>query len=181
MTTSERRDHVAEILEAWRIEHPNLDTSPIGIFGRITRIERHKNQALRAVYRAHGIDGGEYNVLAALRRAGPAYQMTPTALYRSVLVGSATMTERLDRLERRKHIQRHHATGDRRSILVELTSRGRTLIDQAVIDLVAAEAALLDRLTTDEQATLSTLLATLAVQLEHPDQTPPRKPTPITD
>src|SRR5215469_10178840 len=126
----EQRDHVAEILDAWRTEQPALDVSPVAIFGRITRIDRYQAMAMREVYRRHRIDAGEYDVLAALRRSGPGYRLTPTELYRSVLVTSATMTERLDRLERRKLIQRHPAARDRRSVYVELTAEGRAVIDQ---------------------------------------------------
>ena len=97
---------MAAILDAWRAERPGLDVSPVAIFGRITRIERYQAAALREVWRRHQVDSGEYDVLAALYRSGPDHRLTPTELYRSVLVSSATMTERLDRLERRGLITR---------------------------------------------------------------------------
>jgi len=159
-------DHVARILDAWRAERPDRDPSPVAIFGRITRIERFKDRALRPVYRRHGIDSGEYDVLAALRRSGAPYQLTPTELYRDTIVTSATMTERLDRLEQRRLIRRQPAPGDRRSILVTLTPQGQTLIDRASGDLLAAEATLLEGLTPGERSTLATLLAALAHALE---------------
>ena len=71
------RDHVAAILDAWRTERPGLDFSPTAIFGRITRIERYEAAALRDVYHRHQVDSGEYRVLAALRRSGPDYRLTP--------------------------------------------------------------------------------------------------------
>lgn len=160
------RDHVAEILDAWRAECPGLDVSPVGIFGRIARVDRHKALALREVYRRHGIDVGEYDILAALRRGGPPYRMTPTELYRSVLVTSATMTERLDRLERRGLIERGPAARDRRSVLVTLTSGGRAVIDAAVADLLATEEAMLAGLSPADREALSDLLARLSVLLE---------------
>jgi DNA-binding MarR family transcriptional regulator len=108
-------------------------------------------------------------VLAALRRSGPRYRLTPTELYRSVLVTSATMTERLDRLERRGLIARRPASRDRRSIHVELTPDGRALIDQAHTDLLATEASLLDALSPDDRTALAGLLAKLAASLERRD------------
>jgi DNA-binding MarR family transcriptional regulator len=161
-------DHVARILEAWQAERPDLDPSPVGVFGRITRIERYKDRALRQVYRRHGIDSGEYDVLAALRRSGTPYQLTPTELYRDMIVTSATMTERLDRLEQRGLIRRQPAPHDRRSILVALTPPGKTLIDHACGDLLAAQATLLEGLTPGQRSTLATLLAALADALEQP-------------
>jgi DNA-binding MarR family transcriptional regulator len=165
----EQRDHVAAILDAWHREEPDLDFSPVAVFGRITRIDRYLAAALREVYRRHRIDSGEYDVLAALRRSGPRYRLTPTELYRSVLVTSATMTERLDRLERRELIVRRPAARDRRSIQVELTPGGRALIDRAHADLLTAEASLLGGLVPDDRSALAGLLATLAASLERHD------------
>jgi DNA-binding MarR family transcriptional regulator len=159
-------DHVAAILEAWRRVQPHLDVTPVGVFGRISRIERYKDQALRAVYRAHRIDGGEYDVLAALRRSGPPHQLTPTKLYQSTLVTSATMTERLDRLERRRLIRRQPARDDRRSVDVKLTAQGLALFDKAHAALLAAEAELLQALTPTQQTALGDLLERLATSLE---------------
>ena len=163
----EQRDHVAGLLDAWHDEQPGLDVSPVAIFGRISRIGRYQAAALREVYRRHQIDAGEYDVLAALRRSGPRYRLTPTELYRSVLVTSATMTERLDRLQRRGLITRRPAARDRRSIYVELTAEGRALIDRAIADLLSAEASLLDSLSAGDRTALAGLLGKLAASLEH--------------
>jgi DNA-binding MarR family transcriptional regulator len=166
---AEQSDHVAGILDAWHEEQPGLDVSPVAVFGRISRIDRYTSTALREVYRRHRIDAGEYDVLAALRRSGPRYRLTPTELYRSVLVTSATMTERLDRLQRRNLIRRRPAARDRRSVQVELTAQGQALIDQAVADLLAAEAGLLTGLSPGDRTALAGLLARLAAALEHQD------------
>jgi DNA-binding MarR family transcriptional regulator len=166
-----QRDHVAAILDAWEAERPDLDVSPVAIFGRITRIERYQATAVRDVWRRHQVDAGEYDVLAALCRSGPGYRLTPTELYRSMLVTSATMTERLDRLERRGLIARRPAGRDRRSVLVELTPAGRALFDKVHPDLLAAEAALLDGLLPRDQASLARLLGKLAALLEQGEAT----------
>ena len=157
---------MAGILAAWQAEQPDLDVSPVAIFGRVSRIERYKAAALREVFRRHHLDAGEYDVLAALRRSGPDCRLTPTELYRSVLVTSATMTERLDRLQRRDLITRRPAERDRRSVLVELTQAGRAVIDRAIADLLAAEAALLEGLSPADRHALARLLGKLAAQLE---------------
>jgi DNA-binding MarR family transcriptional regulator len=170
VTVDEQRDHVAEILDAWHAELPGLDVSPVAVFGRITRIDRYQAAAMRAVYRRHRLDAGEYDVLAALRRSGSSHRLTPTELYRSVLVTSATMTERLDRLERRSLIRRVPAARDRRSILVELTAQGRELFDRACADLLSAEAALLEGLSAADRSALAALLTKLAALLERQDE-----------
>ena len=160
------QDHVSTILDQWRAQRPDLDVSPVAVFARISRIDRHKSNALREVHRRHDCDAGEYDVLAALRRSDPPHCLTPTELSRSVLVNSGTMTERLTRLERRGLVQRIHSERDRRSVSVELTTAGRTLIDAAAEDLVATEARLLDGLTESDQRALTRLLAKLAAHLD---------------
>ena len=159
-------DHVESIIEAWRAERPDLDVSPVGVFGRISRIERHKDLSLRPLFLRHRIDSGEYDVLAALRRSGEPYCLTPTQLYRSVIVTSATMTERLDRLERHKLVRRRPAQTDRRSILVELTPKGAALFDRAHDELLEIEAGLLAGLSRQERSSLAGLLCKLAAALE---------------
>ena len=170
----EQRDHVAAILDAWRAERPGLDVSAVAIFGRITRIERYQAAVLREVWRRHQVDSGEYDVLAALARSGPDYRLTPTELYRSVLVSSATMTERLDRLERRGLIARRPAGRDRRSVLVELTAAGRAVFDEVCPDLLATEATLLEGLSPPDRVALGRLLAKLAASLEYQRGAPAR-------
>jgi DNA-binding MarR family transcriptional regulator len=167
-------DHVSTILEQWRRQRPDLDVSPVGVFGRISRIDRHKSTALREVYRRHDCDAGDYDVLAALRRAGPPHLLTPTELARMVLVNSATMTERLTRLEQRGLVLRTRSDRDRRSVSVGLTAAGLALIDNAVTELLAVESRLLDGLTETDKRALARLLAKLAAGLDASDHRAPR-------
>jgi len=167
-------DHVSTILEQWRSQRPDLDVSPVGVFGRISRIDRHKATALREVYRRHDCDAGDYDVLAALRRTGPLHRLTPTELARTVLVNSATMTERLTRLEQRGLVLRTRSDRDRRSVSVGLTEAGLALIDNAVTDLLAVESRLLDGLTETDKRALARLLAKLAAGLDASDHRAPR-------
>ena len=160
------RDHVADLLDQWRVQRPDLDVTPVAVFGRISRIERHKSAALREVYGRHRCDAGEYDVLAALRRTGPPHSLTPTELSRSVLVNSGTMTERLTRLERRNLVRRTHSDHDRRSVSVALTADGQRLIDAAAEDLLATEARLLGGLTEKDRQALERLLMKLAAHLD---------------
>jgi DNA-binding MarR family transcriptional regulator len=165
------QDHVATILEQWRSQRPDLDVSPVAVFGRISRIERHKATALREVYRRHDCDAGDYDVLAALRRSGPPNTLTPSVLSRTVLVNTATMTERLTRMEQRGLVLRTRSERDRRSVSVELTTAGRDLIDSAVQDLLAVESRLLDGLGEADRRALARLLAKLAGDLDAKEPT----------
>src|ERR687893_268301 len=109
MTTP--RDAVDRILEQWRSERPDLDCSPMGIIGRISQLQREVHLAQRATFARHGLDVPSFDVLAALRRAGPPYQLTPTELMQTALVTSGAITQRLDRLGGKGLVTRERSEG----------------------------------------------------------------------
>src|SRR5215212_3190670 len=124
------RDGVDVILEQWRRERPELDASPIGIVGRISRLARELEQRLEPVYREHGLEAGWHDVLATLRRHGPPFQLRPTDLTNASMLTSSATTKRLDRLEEAGLIARSPDPADRRGTLITLTEAGRDLIDR---------------------------------------------------
>ena len=75
---TEQRDGVDEILEQWRRERPELDPSPIGVIGRISRLARELEQRLEPVYREQGPRTRLVRRLATLRRTGPALPPPPS-------------------------------------------------------------------------------------------------------
>ena len=120
------RDDVDRALEDWRRERPDLDPQAIEISDRIARLARRTESRVGAVLKAYGLGPPGYGVLAALRRAGDPYELTPTQLSRSALLTSGAMTNRLDRMEAAGLVERVRLeTGDRRSIRIRLTLKGR--------------------------------------------------------
>jgi DNA-binding MarR family transcriptional regulator len=122
-------------------------------------------ERLAPVFARFGLQSGEFDVLATLRRSGPPYALTPTALYEATMVTSGAITNRLDRLESAGLISRTPHPGDRRGVVVQLTETGRALIDDAVTAHVANEHQILSGLTREEQDTLARLLAKLVGSL----------------
>jgi DNA-binding MarR family transcriptional regulator len=159
------RDALDRILEQWRAERPDLDCSPMGIIGRISQLQREVNLAQRATFARHGLDVPSFDVLAALRRAGPPYQLTPTELMRTALVTSGAITQRLDRLEERGLITRERSRDDGRAVVVSLTDAGREALDAALPDHLDTERKLLDGLSDDDREQLAGLLRRLLVTL----------------
>ena len=155
------RDEVDDLVEAWGRERGDLDLAPVEVFSRISRLSRHLDLARRAAFTAHGIESWEFDVLAALRRAGAPYELSPGRLLRETLVTSGTMTNRVDRLAGRGFVERSPDPEDRRGVIVRLTPEGKAAVDGAFEALLDAERALLSGLPPREQARLATLLRTL--------------------
>lgn len=151
-------DEVDDIVLAWHRERADLNLAPVEVFSRVSRLTKRLDLARREAFVEHHIEPWEFDVLAALRRSGRPYQMTPGALIRETLVTSGTMTNRIDRLEDRGHVLRHPDPSDRRGVLVGLTVRGKRTVDAAFESLLVRERELLDCLDPDESALLGQLL-----------------------
>jgi DNA-binding MarR family transcriptional regulator len=141
-------DPVGRIIDQWRRERPDLDLAPMEVIARISRVARVLERHVEEIFAVYGLARGGFDVLAALRRSGPPYRLSPTELYRSFLISSSAITSH-----------------DRRGVLVGLTARGHRLIDEAVEAHLANEAQLLSSLTSGERETLVELLSKLLVTL----------------
>jgi DNA-binding MarR family transcriptional regulator len=159
-------DRAARAVEQWRRERPDLDVSPMAVLGRLSQasfvIARER---LNPLFARFGLQSGEFDVLATLRRSGPPFALTPTALYEATMVTSGAMTHRLDRLEKAGLIARGPHAEDRRGVIVQLTKKGRTLIDEAVTAHVENEHQVLSGLTREERDWLAALLEKLIASL----------------
>src|SRR6478752_5368785 len=96
---AEARDEVDRIVDAWLRERPDLDFAPLQVLSRVGRLARHLDRARRTAFERSDLESWEFDVLAALRRAGDPYELSPGALLTQTLVTSGTMTNRIDRLE----------------------------------------------------------------------------------
>ncbi len=160
-TMPDMHDEVDELVDAWARERPDLDLGPVEVFSRISRLSRHLDLARRRAFAAHHIEPWEFDVLAALRRAGAPYELSPGRLLRETLVTSGTMTNRVDRLNSRGLVDRLPDPNDRRGVLVRLTREGKAAVDGAFEALLTAEAEIVAGLPEEERARLADLLRTL--------------------
>jgi len=160
------QDEVDRLVEAWRRERPDLDVAPLEVFSRVTRLARHLDRDRRGAFAAHGLETWEFDVLAALRRAGPPYELSPGRLLGQTLVTSGTMTNRVDKLSARGLVERGPDPTDRRGVLVRLTEAGRTTVDSAMADLLATERALLAGLTPRNRRELASLLRSVVAPFD---------------
>ena len=161
------QDEVDRLVAAWARERPDLDVRPLEVLSRVTRLARHLDRARRTAFAAHDLEVWEFDVLAALRRAGRPYLLSPGALVAQTMVTSGTMTNRIDRLEARGFVTRQPDPTDRRGVRVKLTTRGKDCVDSALADLLEREQELLVTLSGRQQEALSGLLRTLVVPFEN--------------
>ena len=159
-------DHVDEIVAQWGIERPDLDSSPLHVIGRISRLADLVDEMLRPVFAARGLSDGDFDVLATLRRNGSPFELTPTELGARTMVTSGAVTKRVDRLIGAGLVERRISESDARGRHVRLTERGRALIDEAYPTHLRNEARLLAGLTRAEREQLATLLRKAAASVE---------------
>ena len=162
-------DEVDDIVARWRAERPDLDSAPLHVLSRVSRLAKHLDRARRAAFEAHGLEAWEFDVLSALRRQGAPYQLSPGALLRATLVTSGTMTNRIDRLASAGLVSRHPDPQDRRGVLVRLTKNGLRTVDAAFADLLTSERKLLHGLDGSQQAELAGLLRILLAPFDAAD------------
>lgn len=159
-------DEVDELLAAWRRERPDLDANPLGVLSRVTRLAKYLDNARRRAFLEVGLETWEFDVLAALRRAGRPYALSPGQLASQTLVTSGTITNRVDRLEERGLVKRERDPEDRRGIRVVLTEAGKRSVDLALEDLLAREQAILAGLKPAQRRELADLLRTLVLSFD---------------
>ena len=164
------RDEVDDLVAGWHAERPDLDLEPMQVLSRVSRLARHLDRARRVAFSGHGLETWEFDVLSALRRQGPPYQLSPGALLRATLVTSGTMTNRIDRLAKAGLVTRHSDPLDGRGVLVQLTERGRLVVDAALTDLLDHERELLARLAAGQRESLATLLRVLLTPFDSHEQ-----------
>lgn len=168
VTPTAPRDEVDRVVAAWERERPDLDLAPMHVLSRVTRLARHLDKQRRSAFNAHHLESWEFDVLAALRRAGAPYQLSPGQLLKETLVTSGTMTNRVDRLATRGLVARANHPEDRRGVLVSLTADGKTQVDAALKDLLAAEQDLLGSCSPEQRDQLAVLLSLLITPLDDP-------------
>ena len=159
-------DDVDEIVAAWRRERPDLDPEPLHVFSRLSRLARRLDLDRATAFGDHGIDGWEFDVLSALRRAGDPYELSPGRLVQETLVTSGTMTNRIDRLAAKGWVERAPSPTDRRGVIVRLTDAGRSAVDGAMADLLDRERDQLSDLGAAEITELTALLRRLLAPFE---------------
>jgi DNA-binding MarR family transcriptional regulator len=161
-------DFTDDLLASWDTARPDLGVGALQVTARLARIGPYLARRQEAVFDQFGLSRGEVGMLSALRTAGPPHQLSPTQLGRGLMLSSAGVTSRLDRMERRGFVRRLPDPDDRRGVIVDLTDSGLEIVDAAVAANTASDRQLMDRFDAEEIETLERLLRKLLAGLEPP-------------
>lgn len=159
-------DFVDEAVDDWAREVPELETSCVGITGRIERISRLLDRKVTDALADPGISSRDLEVLGALRRSGPPYGMPASQLAKAAMFTSGGMTGEADRLANAGLVIRRPDPQDRRTVLVTLTPQGNDMVERGLEAYLDASQDALQVLDRDEQRSLCNLLRKLLVSLE---------------
>ena len=162
-------DHTDRMLSGWDGVRPELNVGALQVTARLSRLGPHLARRQEEIFSRFGLSRGEVGLLSALRIAGPSRQASPTHLARGLMLSSAGVTSRIDRLERKGLVRRQDDPDDRRGVRIELTDEGAEVVDAAVAANVAAERKLLERLSPKEIEQLEAILRKLLAAVEAPE------------
>ena len=166
MSRQSESDRIDARQAQWARELSDVDTRGMAILGRARLITLSARPRIERVFVEHGLDTGEFDVLSTLLRSGPPYRLRPTELYRSLMISSGGLTDRLKRLTAAGLVHRPAASGDGRSLPVELTEEGRARADAAFRSDMKVESDMLGKMTAKELADLAKLLRRLVLTLD---------------
>jgi DNA-binding MarR family transcriptional regulator len=162
------RDWIDQVVERWSALRPGLPVDAYHVTGRISRIAARIARREEEIFGQFRLTRADVGVLSALYMSPPPHTLSPTQLFRGLMLSSAGMTKRLDQLERRGLVQRNPDPRDGRGVTVQLTDTGRRLVSKAIAANTRCEATLLDGLSRKDQRSLGDLLRRLLSALEAP-------------
>ena len=162
-------DLTDRVLAGWSEARPELEVGALQITGRLSRIGPLLAKRQESVFGRFGLNRGEVGTLSALRIAAPPHRLSPTRLGKGLMLSSAGVTSRIDRLERRGLVRRLADPDDRRGVIVELTEQGIEVVDAAVAAVSISDGQLIERLDAQEITQLEAILRKLLGGLELPE------------
>lgn len=155
-------DRASRAAAEWAVQRPDIDMLPLEVLGRLNEASQLiVRERQSPVFSRYGLQHGEFDVLATLRRSGAPEGLTPTALFEAAMMSSGGMTARIDRLEKAGLVERRPHPSDRRATLVKLTEKGFDLIEAMMPIHEQTAQDILSPLSREEQTTLNDLLARL--------------------
>ncbi len=151
-------DEIDKIKAQWAQQRPDLDTDPMALIGRLMRVSQHLSQEMAENFAKFGLTSAGFDVLATLLRSGPPHALSPNQLLSTMMITSGTMTNRIDQLEKLALVKRIKSKEDRRSVLIALTDKGYTIVNDAVTAHVETQTRLVAVMSEKDKSSLNQVL-----------------------
>lgn len=159
-------DHVDTLIQQWAKELPRMDTNALAAVVRIQRLAKLLQRRTTRALAKHGLKPWEYDVLSVLRRQGTPFQMAATDIAHAALLSTGAMTTRIDGLESRGLVKRRASKKDGRSVIVQLSPKGKKEIDAALTTRLEDVNLVLEGLPGTSRKTLNQALRQVLAILE---------------
>lgn len=165
LRVAENSDYADHVISGWKSIHPETDLAAYAVALRLMRIGRIVEALTGKVAQAHGlVSRGDFEVLSALRRSHP-LPVRPNELADRLMVTTAGMTGRLNRLEKAAFVERSPLLADRRGVEVGITPSGISACDSVLSQLAGKYDAALQQPDSSIVAHLSDDLRSIAISL----------------
>ncbi|MCX4818888.1 MarR family transcriptional regulator [Streptomyces sp. NBC_01142] len=160
----EHRDWTDGHVARWKPVLPDLDPEIEGAVTRMGKLSVHLRRVREQSLADFDLERHEFDTLHKL--AGRGGKAAPSELAADLDLAPASVTGRLDALERRGLVRRTPSTSDRRRVDVELTASGRKTWLGAMDVLGHEEYRLLGALDKDERRQLNDMLRRIMLVAE---------------
>jgi DNA-binding MarR family transcriptional regulator len=148
--TAVEPDGTDELVRDWAQAVPEIDPQVERIVDRLLISAKYLEQLAARLSEPHELQLPDYEILARLYWVGPPHTLRPSQLAAGTLTPATSITNRLDRLQRRGMLERVTDPKDRRVLAARLTDEGRALFERIVAEQAIEERALFGRLKDDE-------------------------------
>jgi len=160
------KDSIDFLLQQWTTELSGINPWPTAVVGRIFRLSTLLKRATEEALMPFGLTFETFEIIAALRRTGPPYQLKPSALYGAMVVTTGAITNRIDRTEALGLISRSPDPNDRRGVIVTLEPKGIALAEQAFAAYYGKVSGMMAFLGASEREEIAAMLSHLLAGLE---------------
>ena len=137
--------------------YPQTDASAMEVFSALLGTSAELLSAINSSLARHGVSQARFRLLLRLRQAGPR-GLHPHELAENLRIERASVTGLVDGIEREGLAKRLPFEGDRRSIMVTLTAKGKRFTDSLAPERLRRVAELMSCLSEAERKTLTGLL-----------------------
>ncbi|AEV36304.1 Bacterial regulatory protein, MarR [Pseudovibrio sp. FO-BEG1] len=157
---------MGKALELMRQNWPEAVSVETELFLSMNRFAEILDQNCTKELEVYGLTNGAFEVLVALRGRPEPWEMSPSDLYRALLMTSGGMTKILKQLEADGLVTRIDHDTDKRSKIVRLTEAGKATVEKAMESVMAGDRRVIyQNLTKEEVQSLRDTLLNVVVKL----------------